>query len=91
MEIKKIINNIVNLAKHQIEILAKTNLNNNNKKKALDSQIRNYIDNILNTVSINFILRFIIKKIFIPIIPDITQIIYDLIKVKVEGVTKWWI
>ena len=58
------------------------------KKARLDDAITNYVEGVIDNIGLNFIFKFVIRKILIENIPTITQIIYNLIKTKVEGITK---
>lgn len=88
MEIKEFIENIVNVAKTKIIYLAETKLNNEDKKERLDETILNYVQMYIDKVKMNFFLKLAIKKVLIPLIPTLTQIIYDLLKTKLQGITK---
>ena len=88
MEFKNFILNFVNTTKQNIIELAKTELNNNNKKMVLDQRIIDFLDNTIAGVKLNFILKLALKKLLLPNVSIITQIIFDLLKAKIEGITK---
>lgn len=88
MEFKNFILNFVNTTKQNIIELAKTELNNNNKKMVLDQRIIDFLDNTIAGIKLNFILKLALKKLLLPNVSVITQIIFDLLKAKIEGITK---
>ena len=59
------------------------------KKARLDETMTKWtIEQVEANSKIKVIYKFIIKKFIIPQIPYITQMIFDLIKVRVEGITQ---
>lgn len=89
MEIKELIVNISNLALDRIASLAKSKmLDNLEKKERLDDYITDYINVAMGKLKLNFVFKLILKKFLIPNVPVITQSIFDLVKVKLEGVTR---
>lgn len=88
MEFKNFILNFVNTTKQNIIELAKTELNNNNKKMVLDQRIIDFLDNTIAGVKLNFILKLALKKLLLPNVSIITQIIFDLLKAKAEGISE---
>ena len=88
MEFKNFILNFVNTTKQNIIELAKTELNNNNKKMVLDQRIIDFLDNTIAGVKLNFILKLALKKLLLPKVSIITQIVFDLLKARIEGITK---
>lgn len=88
MEFKNFILNFVNTTKQNIIELAKTELNNNNKKMVLDQRIIDFLDNTIAGIKINFILKLALKKLLLPNVSIITQIIFDLLKAKAEGISE---
>lgn len=88
MEFKNFILNFVNTTKQNIIELAKTELNNNNKKMVLDQRIIDFLDNTIAGVKLNFILKLALKKLLLPNVSIITQIVFDLLKARIEGITK---
>lgn len=89
MKIKEFIQNIAKQSKYYIEKYEDyKDLNGAQKKARVDDIIKEYIENTIDTVGLNFVVRFIIKKLIIENIPTITQIIFDLLSAKVKGITK---
>jgi hypothetical protein len=88
MELKNFILDFVNTTKTNIIELAKTELSNNNKKMVLDQRIIDFLDNTIAGIKVNFILKLALKKILLPNVSVITQIIFDLLKARIEGITK---
>lgn len=89
MKIKEFIKNIVAESKHYIEKYEQyKDLTGEEKKTRVDDILKTYIENTIDTIGLNFIVKLIIKKLLIENIPVITQCVFDLIKAKVEGITK---
>lgn len=89
MKVKEFIQNIVKESKHYIEKYEQyKELSGVQKKARVDDILKTYIENTIDTIGLNFIVKLIIKKLLIENIPVITQCIFDLIKAKVEGITK---
>ena len=88
MKIREFISNFASTAKENIVELAQTELSNENKKLMLDHTIIEYIEKALNGMTVNIFLKFALRKLLLPNVSLITQIIFDLLKAKVEGVTK---
>lgn len=89
MKIKEFIKNIVAESKHYIEKYEQyKDLTGEEKKARVDDILKTYIENTIDTIGLNFIVKLIIKKLLIENIPVITQCVFDLIKAKVEGITK---
>lgn len=88
MDIQTLIHGIVYQAKHRIKDLTYSNLTGQEKKERLDHTITTYVENMLTGIKLNFIFKFVLKKLLIPNIPFITQAIFDLIKAKIEGITE---
>ena len=86
--LKVIIAEIIKFAKLNIADLAKTELGNKEKKQALDRAIRGYLVPLLATTNMGWVTKLIFEKFVLDNIPVFTQAIYDLIKARVEGVTK---
>lgn len=64
------------------------NLSGEGKKARLDDALSGYAQTVIDNIGLNFIFKFVLKKLIIENIPAITQIIFDLIKTKIEGITK---
>lgn len=89
MKFKEFITNFVTETKYYIEKYEQyKELSGVQKKARVDDIIKSYIENTIDTIGLNFVAKFIIKKLLIENIPVITQCIFDLIKAKVEGITK---
>ena len=81
---KNFVHEFVENAQAKIKELAKTELANEEKKAKLDEAMVVFVEAILAKVKINGLVRLLIKKLVIPCIDDVTQIIYDLLKAKLE-------
>lgn len=88
MKIKEFIENVAMVSKTHITELAKTELTNENKKLMLDEKIVNYVELAISQLSLNIFLKTLLKRLLLPNVSVITQIIFDLLKEKIEGVTK---
>ncbi len=88
MKFKEFIQGFAAVAKTNIIELAQTELNNDNKKMILDSKIINYLDCAFEKLKVNFIVKKFLKTFVFSNVSQITQLIYDLIKMKVDGITK---
>lgn len=89
MNVKEFIKNVAAQTKTCIEKYEQYNeLDGKQKKARVDECIAKYIEAALDTIGINFIVKFIIKKLLIENVPIITQCIFDLIAAKVKGITK---
>lgn len=89
---KKIIEFIFEFAKN-IEIKIQeleefNNLPNEEKKKRLDEFALMLIIKGIDALPINMILKYSLKWFFTNHISAITQVIYNLIKTKIDGITK---
>lgn len=87
MKLKDFIKNLVKEATNEIIILAASTLDNTDKKDKLDETILDYVQTTMDKVKINPIVKLILKKVIVSLIPTLTQLIYDLLKSKVQGVT----
>lgn len=91
---KKIVAEFIKFAKLNIADLAKTELDNKEKKAKLDKAIEGWLIPLLATVKFSipfvpdFIVKFVFDKFILNNIPVLTQAVYDLLKDKVKGVTK---
>lgn len=89
MKFKEFIQNIASQSKLYIEKYEEyKDLNGKQKKARVDELITNYIEATIDNIGLNFIAKFVIKKLLIDNVPVITQAIFDLIAAKVEGITK---
>lgn len=89
MKIKNFIKNVFEQTKTYIEKYEQyKDLTGEEKKARVDEIITEYIQATIDNIGLNFIAKFIIKKLLLENIPIITQCIFDLIKTKIEGITK---
>ncbi len=89
MEIKGFIDNFVETAQMYIEKYEECkDLTGAQKKERLDDIITNYVNVALDGIGLNFIVKFIIRKLLIENIPFITQQIFNLIQARIKGITK---
>ena len=89
MNIKYFINGIAENTKKYIEKYEECkDLTGEQKKARVDDLIANYIEVAIDGLGLNFIFKFVIKKVLIDNLPAITQAIFDLLKAKVDGITK---
>jgi hypothetical protein len=89
MNIKDFIQTVVKETKFYIEKYEQIkNLSGEQKKARVDEVITEYVENTIDNIGLNFVVKFIIKKLLIENIPVITQCIFDLIASKVQGITK---
>jgi hypothetical protein len=88
MKVNEFITNLTMITKLKIAELAKSELNNLDKKAVLDEKVTLWATKTLENIPVNFLVKFLIKKYFIANVSVITQNIYDLLKAKIQGVTK---
>ena len=89
MEIKAFINGVAETTKKYIEKFEEyKELTGEQKKARVDDLIANYIEIAIDGLGLNFILKFVLKKLLMDNVPIITQTIFDLLKAKVDGITK---
>ena len=88
MKLKEFINNFAEQAKSKIIELAQTVLTNENKKLMLDHYIVDYVEKAINGLTVNFVLKLALRKLILPNVSLITQIIFDMLKARIAGVTK---
>lgn len=82
-------NGFITLAQDKITELAKTELENKAKKAKLDEAITTFIETtLLDKSALNFFVKLAIKKLVIPHIAELTQIVFDLLKARIEKVTE---
>ena len=79
---------MIKFAKLNIANLAEQELENAEKKAILDRAIKGWLIPLLATARMGVVTKFIFERFVIANIPVITQAIYDLIKDRIEGVTK---
>ena len=88
MKLKTFIQDFINVSKAKISDLATKELTNEEKKLKLDEKLIGYTNYVIKCAKLGFIPKFIVNKYILPMIPSITQAIFDLLKTKIEGVTK---
>ena len=89
MKFKKFIDGFVSTAKQYIEKYEECKeLTGKEKKARLDEIITNYVNVAIDGIGLNFVFKFVIRKVLIQNIPFITQAIFNLIQTKVKGITK---
>ena len=88
MKLREFILAFTNKTKDGIIELAQTELNNDNKKLALDHSIVEFVEQAISGLSMNWFFKTVLKRLVLPNVSLITQIIYDLLKAKIEGITK---
>lgn len=89
MSLKDFIKGFSETAKTYIEKFEQyKELSNEDKKKRVDDILTTYCLSAIDNLGLNFILKFAFKKLIIPNIPFLTQAVFDLIKAKVDGITK---
>lgn len=89
MHIKTFIKDFVQNTKGYIEKYEQyKELSGEDKKKRVDVLITDYVQAVIDNVGMNFVFKFVLKKLLLENIPTLTQLIFDLIKTKVDGITK---
>ena len=90
VQFNEFLKNFVTVTKNLIERYETEykNLNGEGKKARLDEYLTGYTMTVIDNIGLNFIFKFVLKKLVIENIPTITQIIFDLIKTKIDGITK---
>lgn len=89
MDIKSFINGVAETTKKYIEKYQEyEELTGEQKKARVDDLIANYIEIAIDGIGLNFIFKFVLKKLLMDNIPIITQAIFNLIQSKVKGITK---
>ena len=88
MTLKEFIKNFAEQTKNKIIELAHTELTNENKKLMLDHHIVDYVERAINGLTINFVFKMALRKLILPNISVITQLIFDMLKARIEGITK---
>ncbi len=84
---KNFISGVTETAKKIIaEVQVAEKLSNEEKKQKLDEAIIAFLET--NISKYHFFVRFAIQKLLIPYVSDFTQAIFDLLKARIQGVTK---
>lgn len=63
-------------------------LTNEQKKERVDEIITNYLEMALDNLGLNIVFKYVVKKLILANVPVLTQVIFDLIKSKVKGITE---
>ena len=63
-------------------------LTSEQKKERLDEMVTKFVQETIDSIGLNFVLKLIVKKLLIENIPLITQAAFDLIKARVRGITE---
>jgi len=85
MKLSQMTKNILQIATSKIVENVNKELDGQEKKASVDSTICNWISN--NSSNLGLMQQFIVTKYIVPMIPVVTQAIYDCLKKKVEGLT----
>lgn len=89
MKAKEFINGFCQTAKDYIGKYEQyKDLTGEEKKARVDDIVTTYCQNAIDSVPLNFAVKWVLKKLLIPNIPHLTQAIFDLIASKVQGITK---
>lgn len=89
MKFKEFINDFAETAKHLIEKYEEyKELKGEEKKERVDEALLKWSLNALDSVPINAFFKFVIKNILKNYLDDFTQIIFNLIKTRIAGITK---
>ena len=88
MKLNELIDRFFSNTKKDIVELAQTELSNENKKLFLDHSISEFLSQAINGLTVNIFVKMILKKMFLPIVPMLTQWVFDLLKAKIDGITK---
>ncbi len=82
------VNNFKEETQNKIIELAKTELQNEEKKKKLDVAIVDFVLGALDKMSLSGLAKLLIKKFVLPHVAELTQLIFDLLKEKFESKAK---
>lgn len=89
MKFKEFITELKDKTKNLIQIYENyKDLTGEQKKQRVDYQVKSWIETQLITTKLNVFVKFIIKTYILNHIPDITQAIFDLIKLRIQGITE---
>lgn len=86
-KLKDFLTDFVKKSKVTIVSLVDSELSNDAKKEVLDETIINWVKVKLKSSKLNLLLRIVLEKLLLPNVAVITQLIYDLLKSRVKGVT----
>jgi len=84
---KTFIKEFIQKTKNEIIELASLKLANSEKKEKLDIALTAFVESFILKTNLNLVLKFILKKLILPHISELTQGIYDLLKTKIKGIT----
>lgn len=88
MKFSVFIQTLSKVIKEQIAKYEKySELTGEQKKQRVDSMITEYLETIIDNLGLNFVFKYVVKKLLIENVPVITQIVFDLIKAKIKGIT----
>lgn len=87
-KIKEFLRDLSCATKTKIEDLVTANIDNNEKKEALDNYVENWATEKLKTCAFSAITKWLIQKYLIGNIGIITQLIFDLLKANIKNLTK---
>lgn len=86
---KTFITKFVEKTKNLILKLEKfSTLSNEDKKETLDEQITLWANEAINSLPVNPFCKWVLRRYVLPNVATFTQMIFDLLKAKVEGFTK---
>lgn len=87
MSFKEFLAKFVETTKKEIKALASSSFENSEKKEKLDLKITEAVELMLSKTNLNIFVIFVLKKFILPNVSELTQLIYDLLKSKIKGVT----
>ena len=85
MNLGQVIKKMFQLTTSKILEYVNKELDGQEKKTQVDASITSWLTE--NTTKLGMIQQFLVTQYFIPIIPVITQSVYDCLKQKIEGLT----
>lgn len=85
MNLGQVIKKMFQLTTSKILEYVNKELDGQEKKTQVDATITSWLTE--NALSLGTIQQFLVTQYFIPIIPVITQAIYDCLKQRIEGIT----
>ena len=88
MNFKQFIEDTSKVAKSIIErVESYKNLKGQEKKARVDEVVTKYVTEAINVLQLNFVAKFVLKKVLIENIPTITQVVFNLIETRITGIT----
>ena len=89
MKLKDFIQGFTQTAKDYIEKYEKyKELTGEQKKQRVDGLLKSYCETAIDNIGLNFVFKFVFKNLIIENIPNLTQVIFDLLEAKISGITK---